>query len=528
MESVILLMLSQVIIKLIGLIYKLYLTNKHGFGDRGNAIYSGAFQIYALFLTVSSIGVPNAISKLVSAKVAIGDNKGAYRIFKIAFAIFGFIGFAGSSILFLGAKYIANVYLQIPEAEFSVLALSPSVFLVSVASVLRGYFNGRENISVTANSQSLEQLFKTIFTIIIVEHIAMVSSHDTILMASAAALATTIATLFTLIYLYKIYIKNKKEVWKEVNLSTNHKKDSISKIAKAIIMVSIPISLSALFSASTKTIDALTVVRFVKYMVGENEAKNIYGILSGKIDILVALPYSFNIAFSTALVPSISSAIAKKQVNIAKKRIEFSILVTILIGIPCSILMSIFSQQILNILFPNASQGAEMLMYSSWTIIFVVLTQTITGSLQGMGKVWTSVMAFGISAIIKLILNVTLIPIMGVNGAIISSIIASITAFIICFVTLRENLKLSLNMNKFIIKPTIASIIMTFSTYYIYRRLNLIVYESISLIISLFLGMIVYVIAILTLKILSKEEIFMLPYGQKAYKRLKAKKHESQ
>ena len=85
MQAVLSLMLSQVLIKILGLVYKLYLTNKEGFGDAGNAIYSSGFQIYALLLTFSSTGVPNAISKLVSEKLAIGDNKGAHKIFKIAF-----------------------------------------------------------------------------------------------------------------------------------------------------------------------------------------------------------------------------------------------------------------------------------------------------------------------------------------------------------------------------------------------------------------------------------------------------------
>ena len=187
-------MFSQVIIKIIGLMYKLYLTNKKGFGDMGNAIYGSSFQIYALFLTISSIGVPNAISKLVSQKVAIGDNKGAYRVFKIALAIFGLFGFLCTSILFFGSEYIAKVYLQIPEAKLSIMALSPSVFLVSIASVFRGYFNGRENINITAHSQSLEQIFKTIFTIVIVEYVGNISLKDTMLMASGAAISTTIAT----------------------------------------------------------------------------------------------------------------------------------------------------------------------------------------------------------------------------------------------------------------------------------------------------------------------------------------------
>ncbi len=521
MEGVIVLMFSQVVIKIVGLIYKLYLTNKEGFGDRGNAIYSSAFQIYALFLTVSSIGVPNAISKLVSSKLAVGDNKGAYRIFKIAFSMFGLIGFVGSTILFFGADYIANTYLQIPEAEITILALAPSVFLVSIESVLKGYFNGRENLSVTANSQSLEQVFKTLLTILIVNKIALISSNNTVLMAGAATLATTLATLFSLIYLYRYFIKRKKEVWQEVISSTKHKKDSVIKIVKNILAVSIPIALCALFSATTKTVDALTVVRILRDIIGEEEATLQYGILSGKVDTLITLPFSFNIAFATALVPTISGAIAKKEMHTAKRRIEFSILVTILIGIPCTLCMSLFSKQILNLLFPNASSGEEMLRIASWTIIFVVLTQTINGALQGLGKVNTPVIAFAIGAIIKLIFNVLLIPIIGIKGAIVSSILSHITSFIICFVSLKRNLDISFKTSKFLVKPWIASLIMVVCSYFIYVKLYLLVPQKILLIISLLIGIIVYVISIFILKILSEEEIFMIPYGQKLYKRVK-------
>ena len=194
MESIVILVFSQIIIKIVGLFYKLYLTNKEGFGDRGNAIYGGSFQIYALFLTISSIGIPNALSKLVSQKIAIGDNKGAYRIFKIAIVIFGFFGFICTSILFIGAEYIANVYLQIPEAKNAIMALSPSIFLVSIASVLKGYFNGSKNINITAHSQSIEQILKTLFTIITVEYIAKISLNNTTLMAGGTAIGTTLAT----------------------------------------------------------------------------------------------------------------------------------------------------------------------------------------------------------------------------------------------------------------------------------------------------------------------------------------------
>ena len=520
MEGVIVLMFSQVIIKIVGLIYKLYLTNKEGFGDRGNAIYSSGFQIYAMLLTISSIGVPNAISKLVSSKVAIGDNKGAYRIFKIAFALFGLLGFIGSSILFFGANYISNVYLQIPEAEMTILALSPSVFLVSITSVLRGYFNGKENLSVTANSQSLEQIFKTILTILIVEQIASISSNNTIIMAAGATIATTLATLFSLVYLYRYFIKRKKEVWQEVAFSTIHKKDSITKIIKNILKVSVPIALCALFSSTTKTIDALTVVRILKNYINEKEATIQYGILSGKVDTLVTLPFSFNIALATALVPTISAAIAKKEMGVAKRRIEFSVLVTILIGFPCTICMSSFSKEILHMLFPNASSGAQMLQIASWTIIFVVLTQTINGALQGLGKVNVPVIAFAIGAIVKLVFNLILIPIkeIGVNGAIISSIISHFVSFLICFLALKKNIDIDFKISKFLIKPIISSILMYGTAYITYNSFSINISKNILLIFSLLIGLIVYIISIFLFKILSEEEIFMIPYGQKMYK----------
>ena len=117
MQGVVTVMFSQILIKILGLIYTLYLTNREGFGDKGNAIYASGYQIYALLLTISSIGVPNAISKLVSERLALGDNRGANRIFKVALATFGFIGAVGTMLLFFGAHTIANSWIQIPESE---------------------------------------------------------------------------------------------------------------------------------------------------------------------------------------------------------------------------------------------------------------------------------------------------------------------------------------------------------------------------------------------------------------------------
>lgn len=528
MSSVLILMISQVLIKILGLIYKLYLTNRQGFGDKGNAIYSSGFQIYALFLTISSIGIPGALAKLVSEKIAIGDTKGAHRIFKIAFVTFGLIGFLSSTILFLGAGYISNTLLQIPEAELTLVALSPSIFFVSISCVIKGYFTGRENLKVTANSHTLEQFFKTVLSVIIVEMVALTTGTDTTIMAAGANLATTLATVLCFLYLYKYYSKMRKEIAFELKRATKNKRTRIIKTIKQILSVSIPMSMTAILGTINKNIDSMTVVRGLKSFLSEEQAKIQYGILSGKVDTLVTLPMSLNMAFATALVPSISSSKAIGDIETIRKRVSFSMLISMLIGMPCMIIMILFAKQILELLFPNATSGAFIYQISCLGIIFIVLEQTISGALHGLGKMLTPAIALGIGVIIKFILNMYLIPINpsdfflgGTVGAAISTVVCHAVALTIEFKILSKNINLKLDKNKFIVKPVIACLIMGTITYIFNITLFQCLNEKISTMLLILMCVIIYILLLIILRVFSEEEIYMIPYGSKIYNFLK-------
>ena len=394
-QGVVTLIFSQVLIKLLGLIYTLYLTNREGFGDKGNGIVAAGYQIYAMLLTISSIGVPNAISKLVSERIAVGDHKGAYRIFKIAFATFAMIGLVGSLLLFLGAHMIAVYWLQIPEAEMTLVALSPAIFFVAISSVMRGYFNARQNIKATARSQTVEQIFKTTLTIILVEIIAIISNCSTEWMAGGATLATTLATFSGFGYLYMFYQTKRREIGREIKSTVNYKYERVRNIIKRILLVSIPIALTAIMSSINKNIDSFTVVRSLKEFMPEDMAISQYGILGGKVDMLTTLPLSINVAFATALVPAISAAKAKKDQKTITQKTSFSLMTSMLIGLPCTVGMCIFAGPILNLLFPFASSGETVLQISSLAIIFTILDQTINGALQGYGKLALPTISLG-------------------------------------------------------------------------------------------------------------------------------------
>ena len=127
---------SQLLIKVLGLIYKLVITNIEGFGDTGLGYYSAGYQIYALLLTLSSIGIPSVISKLVSERLAIGDTKGAQRIFRVAFKFFTTIGLVLSIGLFFGADFIATNILNVPDVAYVMKVLSPAILFVAMSACI--------------------------------------------------------------------------------------------------------------------------------------------------------------------------------------------------------------------------------------------------------------------------------------------------------------------------------------------------------------------------------------------------------
>lgn len=526
MQGVVTVMFSQILIKVLGLIYTLYLTNREGFGDAGNAIYASGYQIYALLLTISSIGVPNAISKLVSERLALGDNRGANRIFKVALATFGFIGAVGTMLLFFGAHTIAYNWIQIPEAELTLVALSPAIFFVSISSVFRGYFNGRKSLRTTARAQTLEQIFKTVLTIVVVEIVAYVTSTSTEMMAAGANVATTLATFSSFVYLFIYYRIKRKEIGNEIESSTNYKYENVKTIVKKILMVSIPLTLSSIMTSFNKNIDSFTVKRILSTYLSADVATKLYGQLAGKVDTLTNLPLAINIAFATALVPTISAAKATNDKETATKRTSFSLLTSMLIGLPCIVGMIIFAQPILNLLYPNASQGALLLQLIAISVIFSILDQTINGALQGFGKVMVPAIALGIGCLVKLVLNLILlrIPALNVYGAAIGSIACHAVAFLIVFNVLKKYVKLDLPFKKFVLKPAIATAIMGICSYTLFLVLNGINLGNKATIISILFAVLVYIAAVVVLKIYNKEDIYMLPKGDKIYKVLEKSK----
>ena len=503
-NGVIALIISQCIVKVLGLVYKLYLANKQGFGDAGNAIYNSGYQIYALLLTISSIGVPNAVAKLIAEKRLYKDEKEIAKILKSSLIVFSIIGIIGSLILAVSADFISNNLLNIKEAKYTIIALSPAIFNVCLISVYRGFYNGLNKVNITANSQTIEQILKTVFTIVLVEIVFMLTNANTVAMAAIANFATTLATLCSFIYLYK---KN--------NLKYTNVKFEKNK-AKRILKVSIPISLSAILGSLNRNIDSITVVRFLKDSIGEYEAKIQYGILSGKVDLLSSLPVSFVIAIATTIISKVSLLNAQNDKKNLTKIAKTYLLFTILLVLPCSIGIIAFSDQILYLLFNNTN-GSNLLKISAISMIFISIEQITHAILQGIGKVFVPTISLFIGVIIKIILNVTLIKlpqsyiIGGTMGACIATLACHIVASNISFRVITKRLNIKIEILKYVLKPIVASCIMLLCLYSSYFLLKGIIIENIAIILAIAVAIFMYSASIFILKTLDDEELSSIP-----------------
>ena len=526
MKNVAMLMFAQILIKVLGFVYRLVIINVEGFGDIGNGYYDAGYTVYTLLLTLSSVGIPTVISKLVSERVAKGDYKGAHRIFIIALKIFTFIGAFFSIVLFLGSGIIARKVLNVPDVRYVLMVLAPAIMFVSTSAVLRGYFAGLGSMKATSVSQTLEQFFNCVLTITFVYALV---GKDPAIMAAGGNVSTTLSIIISFMYLYIFYARRKKGIMEDCKNQTVEQEDkTASKLIKTIFAISIPMTIGSLIGVVNSMIDIVTISNCIQRAFSgileggkealEAKAMELSGVLS-KVITIIHLPLAITGAFCTALVPAISSAVSVKDYTTVNKRLSFSFFASILIIMPCAAGLIALADPILKLIYPSASSGAPILMLSTITMIFVSINYVVEGGLYGFGKTHIPAIALAVGAVVKLVMNIVLIsnPNINIIGAVISSIACQLILFVICMYYLNKEIKLKLNIKDHLIKPTFISAIMGVIVYFVYSLIINYLRNSIACIIAIVIGIVVYLALVLLLKLLTKEDIYMIPYGTKIY-----------
>lgn len=518
---------ASLLVRFLGFVYRLPLTNM--IGDQGNAIYAGGYYIYTFLLILSSAGLPAAISKLVSERIALKQYRNAHRVFHAALIISTVLGVFFAILLFLTAEKMA-ILVQSPDSYYAILTLCPTLVIVAVMSAFRGYFQGMHTMVPTAISQIIEQVFNAFFSVYLAWvflsiHVPAGLTKNIPLAAAGGTMGTGIGALAGLIVVAFAYCLIRKYLlWRARRCKQPYEESKRELIGK-VLQTAWPIIAGTAVFSITNLIDMTMVMRIlVNTGFTQNEAEVLYGQLSGKFVTLTTLPVTISTAIATAALPSIAASVKLKEKKQVRRKMALTYRVSMIISVPAAVGISALGPQILAMLFPNASDGGMLLTVGGISIIFLALCQTSTGILQGIGHIKVPVVGAILGAITKVILNFLLIRIPAINvlGAVLSTTGCYLVAGVFDVIMLSRLTGTKFDFMGSFLKPVIGSVAMAAGTIGSYQLFfQLIGSNTIATLLAICVAIAVYGLVMLLIKGIVEEDLQAVPGGGKLTRILK-------
>ncbi len=514
--------IAGIFTKVLGMFFRIPLTN--WVGAEGLSYYGAVYPIYTFFLILSTAGIPVAISRMVSERIAVKNYGGAHKVFRTSVWLMGSIGMASFLIVYFGAGFIEKVVLKNPGTIYSLQAIAPSLLIVPIMAAYRGYFQGRQNMNPTAISQLIEQLFRVIVGLGLAYYLIKAGFPA---VSAGAIFGGTAGAGVGLFVVILIYLMSYKTIKRYINRNKSHIEDEKSSdIVKKMLTIAVPITIGACILPLVNAIDAMLVLRRLQ-AAGWTliESKLLWGRLAGYVSALVGMPQVLIQAIVMSLVPAIAASYKLNNHKEVEQNIGFAMRASMIIGFPCAMGMLALSKPILLLLYPRqveeATGAVPTLMIMCISIIFLSTMQTLTGALQGIDKQMIPVKNLAIGALAKVVVTYILLGIkfININGAPIGTIVAYFVATVLNMRYIRRVAGVKLDMGLTFVRPFIASGIMGVAAWLMYKLSFMIIRSNaLSTMAAIGVGAIMYGILIMYMGVITKDEIAKLPKGDKIVK----------
>ena len=517
---------ATVLTKVIGVIYRIPLANI--LGDAGNGFYGYAYQIYAMALMVSSLSLPTAVSKLVSAKLAAGQKRNSVRVFRCSMLFAVVVGAVITAAVFFGADAISVYAMKSPLSVYALQMLAPGLFLVAVMAVIRGYFQGLGSMMPTAVSQIIEQLIRAVISIagasifVDIGTRAGEKAGEELLGpaygAAGATLGTVLGALIALVFLIFVIWAYRGQMTRQYRTDRSGREDSYRHILKVLVLTAVPILFSTAIYNINQILD-LTIFNHIMDAQGyvEEEYMALQGIYSGKYDTLVNVPLSIPWALCSSVVPSLTAAVATRSRKLVHEKIDQTLRLTMVITIPCGVGFLVLASPLMVLLYNDASKTpAYLLMLGSVVVVLYGWSSISNSILHGLNHISSPAKNACIALVVHLAAFVVMMTAFKMN---VYALAAGNIVFAACMCWLNQRkvhkvCGFRMNIMDTFIKPLIASAVMGIVTYAAHLALDLLIGGRwIPTIIAIFIAMIVYVVVVLKIGTLSDEVIEALPMG---------------
>ena len=416
LKGTMILTISSIIVKVIGSLNWIILSRV--LGGEGIGLYQMGFPIYLMAITVSSAGVPVAISIITSEKLANKDYRGAKRVFNVSLRLLLISGLIFSSALFFGADFLINQHIiRDSRAYYSIIALAPAVFFVTFLASFRGYLQGWQIMTPTATSEVVEQLVRVITMLVFAD---LFMPYGLAYAAGGASMGAGAGAFCALLVLMWFYRRLKRRLHAEIEAQDDSiPTESAGHIIKRLLKLALPVSLTSLMLPIGANLDLLIVPQRLEAAGFDvRHATELFGYLTGMAVPLVNLATIFTAAMTSSLVPSISESRALERFDAIRDKIRLAFRVAMIITFPCFMGLFFLAEKVAALIY-NAPGAAGAIQTMSVGILFLGMHQISTGILQGLGKTAIPVINMILACIVKVVMSwwLTAIPFLGIKGA---------------------------------------------------------------------------------------------------------------
>ncbi|WP_088830069.1 putative polysaccharide biosynthesis protein [Paenibacillus tyrfis] len=410
-------------------------------GDIGMAAYGIAFNLYSVLLVVATAGIPSALSKMISEKTALGRHAEADRIYKAALWFAVCAGVLMTVLLYAAAPYFADSILN-PQAALPIQAIAPALLLFPLIAIMRGYFQGRRMMMPNGISQIIEQVFRVVTSVALAYLLLSHSLDYAVAGASFGGVVGSIAAAAVMLY-YALRLKQRDRRERPAegadaaaeSAGASGQPLTFKAIYAQLFKLSVPIVIFSMTVTLIYTIDSSIVTLLLKDRLGEEAAREILGILTGRAQSLAGIPIILAVALSQSIVPIISSAYSQRDTKQVSDQTAKVLQLSILSGLPMVLLISLAARPINGFIFGNTTGSPVVDTYAPPIItlltvsaMFQIVMQTSGAVLMGMGRMRPLVLSVILGIAVKLAGSYALAPFWGIYGI--------IAATALCFIVM--------------------------------------------------------------------------------------------
>ncbi len=517
-SGVFVLSLSTLIVKIIGLAFKIPMLSL--LGMEGMGYFNSAYEIYAVLCVIATAGLPVALSILVSSARAKKDMSKVRGVFKAALKIFLLFGILGTLLMLLFARTLADV-IGNPDAYFCIFAIAPALFFICLASAIRGYCQGFEDMRPTAVSQLIEAISKLVlgvaFAAIGIKRELPISK-----VAALAVLGITVGTLLSTCYLWLVRRGHKiEDPWLDEREKTSY--------WGTLLKIALPITLGSAILSLTRVLDMGLIMRRLQDVgVSQMRANEIYGAYTTLALPVFSLIPSLIAPISMALIPELAGFIERKNTVGQVRSVEKSLRLTSILAMPSSMAIMLFSRQILSLLFSGQTEAvdvaAPLLSLLGASILFSCLITTTNAILQAYRCVGLPIFSMTVGVAVKAFSTYFLLGVkeLGALGAPIGSLACNVTVVLLNFafiIKYTKNTEDALSIGKTFVKPFLSSVLSIGTAYAIFvffeaKAIN----GSLIFGIAVLLAMLLYCIFVFLFGLMEREDLKMIPFVGKLIK----------